>query len=121
MPTRRGPQPSVRYDPVSGAAYRSPGVYARAARTRPVGDFTGAPRPTYPQFFRKYGRNTRDTVGYRDTGVWDNRYDADIVQSRPSPALVPTSAVSAFRGSAPVLQGVTALEPGSDHWLFATR
>jgi len=131
MPTRRGPQPRIiqREQRMPGTVeeddfgpdavpvdYRTRG--ASQSKGKYMGDFTGASKPRPPRVFRKFGNNTRQLVGYKHTGLWDNQYEAEIVQSRPSPALVPAGAVLAQSGAPSLLRGIPALKAGPNHWLF---
>lgn len=80
-------------------------------------------KPPYPPFFRPHGKNTRLIFPPRNTGVLDNVYDKDIVQSHPVPSFVPTDGHPLQGGAPSILQnpGLSALRPGSHHWLFKIR
>ena len=84
----------------------------------PVGDFTGAHQRRPPRVFRKFGNNTRQLVGYKHTGLWDNQYEAGVIESRPGSAFIPSGAVLAQSGAPSILQGINALKAGPHHWLF---
>lgn len=127
IPTRRGPQPRMvtkeeivksEMVPVQGLhqSYRTRG--ASQTNNRNKGDFTGAQKPNHPKVFRKFSNNTRQLVGYKHTGVWDNQYEAEIVQSRSVPAFIPAGAVLAQSGAPSILHGISALKAGPNHWLF---
>ena len=127
LPQARGAeQPLTKFRPDFNEAlpfneelpYRGP---ARMGRPAHVGDLTGCARPPYPQVHRRFGRNTRATVvGLRDTGVLDNRYDKNLVQSHPVPPVIPASAVLGQNAAPSLLAGIRAFEPGAHHWLFGS-
>lgn len=128
IPTRKGAQPrmvnreviknnelTVEDVPVP---YRTRGASQFKNKNGPVGDFTGASKPRPPRVFRKFGNNTRQLVGYKHTGMWDNQYEAGIIESQPGSTFVPPGAVLAQSGAPSILEGITALKSGPHHWLF---
>lgn len=132
LPTKRGPQPRlINREVIRGklnenefddddvpVTYRTKGAGQFQNKNGPVGDFTGASKPRPPRVFRKFGNNTRQLVGYKHTGMWDNQYEAGIIESRPGSAFIPSGAVLAQSGAPSILQGVSALKTGPNHWLF---
>lgn len=132
IPTKRGPQPRlVTREKIAGdleenelvvddvpVTYRTKGASQFRSSNGPVGDFTGATKPKPPRVFRKFGNNTRELVGYKHTGMWDNKYEAGIIESRPGSAFIPSGAVLAQSGAPALLQGIPALKAGPNHWLF---
>lgn len=80
-------------------------------------------KPPYPGVFRPFGPSTRAFVRPRDTGVLDNVYDKDIVQSDSVPSFIPTGGHPLQGGSPAVLQSsaLSSLRPGPHHWLFKIR
>lgn len=105
-------------DAETEGAYRGP---ARMGCAPKKGTITGLNRPSYPKVHRRFGHNTRETViGLRDTGVLDNRYDKNLVQSHPVPSIIPSSAVLGQDAAPSLLAGIRALEPGAHHWLFGS-
>lgn len=80
-------------------------------------------KPPYPAMFRPFGPSTRAFVRPRDTGVLDNVYDKDIVQSDSVPSFIPTGGHPLQGGSPAVLQSsaLSSLHPGPHHWLFKIR
>lgn len=124
LPEATGPhRPLTRGRPTytgteDGDAYQGPSRLGRRPR---MGDMTGCSRPPYPQVNRRFGNNTRATViGLRDTGILDNKYDKDIVQSHTVPPVIPASAVLGQDAAPSVLAGIRAFESGSHHWLFGS-
>lgn len=89
-------------------------------RNNRQGAWTGATRPTYPKVFRPFGTNTRErVVGNRSfTGMHHLGYATEIVESRPSPPLIPPTAALGQSGAPSVLRDIPALRRGSHHWLF---
>lgn len=133
IPTKRGPQPrmvtrevikgtlkdnSLEVDADVPVTYRTRGAGQFQKKNGPVGDFTGASKPRPPRVFRKFGTNTRQLIGYKHTGLWDNQYEAGICESCPGSAFIPSGAVLAQSGAPSILQGVSALKAGPHHWLF---
>lgn len=98
--------------------YRTRGAGQFQPKNGPVGDFTGARKPRPPRVFRKFGNNTRQLIGYKHTGLWDNTYEAGIIESSAGSAFIPAGAVLAQSGAPSILQGVSALKAGPNHWLF---
>ena len=86
------------------------------------GVFTSARRPRYPNVFRPYGHNTRDrVVGRRAyTFMTNEGYAAEVVESRPVPSLIPSTATLGQGGAPSVLHHVPSLQRGSGHWLLAS-
>lgn len=132
IPTRRGPQPRmVNREVIRGdlatneldvddvpVSYRTRGAGQFQNKNGPVGDFTGAHQPRPPRVFRKFGNNTRQLVGYKHTGLWDNQYETGVIESRPGSAFISSGAVLAQSGAPSILQGINALKAGPHHWLF---
>ena len=95
--------------------------YSKPWRRKPnVGAYTGAQRPSYPNVFRPYGHNTRDTVvGFRrHTHMHHGGYDKAVVGSRPTPPLLSPHAALGQSGAEGIQSFVPALRPGEHHWLF---
>lgn len=143
LPTKRGPQP--RYVPVlikenskfvrdneadmeldeiaTGGGMSHGGVYRSAGASQhrkgaPRGDFTGAVQPRHPKVNRKFGQNTRELIGYRYTGLWDNTYDEGVVAPQSHPSFVPTCAALAHAGAPSIVGNIPALRKGPHHYLF---
>lgn len=85
-----------------------------------LGAWTGARRAPYPPIFRPYTSNTRrHIVGHRKfTGMNHLGYDADVVESKPVPPLVPPGSRLAQEGCPEVLRHVPSLRAGPHHYLF---
>lgn len=129
IPTKKGPQPRIVYKEVitnnnelevgdPPEPYRTRGAGQFKRKNGPVGDFTGASKPRPPRVFRKFGNNTRELIGYKHTGLWDNQYEAGILESGKGSTFVPSGAVLAQSGAPSILEGITALKSGPNHWLF---
>lgn len=84
------------------------------------GVWTGARRAPYPKIFRPYTSNTRKHIvgNRRFTGMHHYGYDADIVQSKPVPPLIPEGSRLANEGAPEILRHIPSLRAGSGHYLF---
>lgn len=86
------------------------------------GVWTGARRAPYPVIHRPYTSNTRrHIVGHRKfTHMNHYGFDADVVESKPVPPLIPEGSRLAQEGCPEICRQVPGFRPGKNHYLFET-
>jgi hypothetical protein len=112
-------------NPVKGTELGHQGGPLRTKRN--VGEYTGAARPPYPEVFRRFGWNPRETIiksegGRRPTGMHTDGYDASIVRSKPQPTLLnPKQTRMVQDGTDNIHEYIPALRRGAAHVLWQTH
>lgn len=93
-------------------------------RTRAnVGNWTGAIRPHYPRIRRPFGTNPREHfLGRRYTGMYQDGFDASVVESKATPSFIPPQRKVVQDGIPTITDFIPALRSGgSEHVLFGTN
>lgn len=89
-------------------------------RTRAnVGNWTGAIRPHYPNIRRPYGTNPREHfLGRRYTGMYQDGYDASVVESKACSPFIPPGRKVVQDGVPTITDYIPALRSGGSEHVF---